>query len=78
LTIDIKKKQPVVKEVNPEALTRMKEEELKNHEKLHKNLYVEHDKLQRRLDIISDPKYPAELKRRHQELDARLKTLNKE
>jgi hypothetical protein len=54
-----------VKEINTEALTRMKEEELKNHEKLHKNLYVEHDKLQRRLDMISDPKYPAELKRRH-------------
>lgn len=27
---------------------------------------------------MSDPKYPAELKRRHQELDQRLKTLNKE
>jgi hypothetical protein len=56
----------------------MKEEELKNHEKLHKNLYIEYDKLQRRLDIISDPKYPAELKRRQYELDARLKTLTKE
>ena len=56
----------------------MKDEELKNNEKIHKNLYVEHDKLQRRLDIISDPKYPAELKRRHSELDSRLKTLTKE
>ena len=63
--IDIKKKQPIVKEIKPEALTRVKEEELKNHEKIHKNLYIEHDKLQRRLDMISDPKYPAELKRRH-------------
>jgi hypothetical protein len=35
----------VVKEFNPEAANRMKEEELKNHEKLHKNLYNEHDKL---------------------------------
>ncbi len=72
------KKKPTAREVNPDAVFRMKEEELKNHEKLHKNLYSEQDKLQRRLDIISDPKYPAELKRRHQELDQRLKTLNKE
>lgn len=43
--LDIKKKQPLVKELNPEAVNRMKEEELKNHEKLHKNLYNEHDKL---------------------------------
>ena len=43
--LDIKKKQPIVKEINPETLNRMKEEELKNHEKLHKNLYNEHDKL---------------------------------
>jgi len=56
----------------------MKEEELKNHEKLHKNLYAEHDKLQRRLELISDPKYPGELKRRHQELDGRLRTLNRD
>ena len=67
-----------MREVNPDAIYRMKEEELKNHEKLHKNLYSEQDKLSRRLDIVSDPKYPAELKRRHQELDQRLKTLNKE
>lgn len=78
LYLDLKKKQPTVKEINPEALTRMKEEELKNHEKLHKNLYAEHDKLQRRLDVISDPKYPSELKRQHTELDARMKTLTKE
>ncbi len=43
--LDIKKKQPIVKEINPETMNRMKEEELKNHEKLHKNLYNEHDKL---------------------------------
>lgn len=67
-TLDLKKK-PLVREVNPDAVYRMKEEELKNHEKLHKNLYSEQDKLQRRLEIVSDPKYPAELKRRHQELD---------
>ena len=76
-TLDLKKK-PLVREVNPDAVFRMKEEELKNHEKIHKNLYSEQDKLQRRLDIVSDPKYPAELKRRHQELEQRLKTLNKE
>lgn len=56
----------------------MKEEELKNHEKIHKNLYQEQEKLQRRLDMISDPKYPAELKRRHQDLDSQLKALSKE
>lgn len=56
----------------------MKEEELKNHDKIHKNLYQEQDKLQRRLDLISDPKYPAELKRRNQDLDSRLKALSKE
>jgi hypothetical protein len=39
------KKKPLIREVNPEALIRMKEEELKNHEKLHKNLYAEQDKL---------------------------------
>jgi len=59
------KKKPVTNLPSTEAQTRMKEEELKNHEKLHKNLYAEHDKLQRRLELISDPKYPAELKRRH-------------
>lgn len=45
---------------------------------MQKNLYIEQEKLQKRLEIVSDPKYPAELKRRQQELDARLKTLQRE
>ena len=68
----------MTKEVNPEALSRMREEELKNHEKIHKNLYSEQERLQKRLDVISDPKYPAELRRKQQELEARAKTLAKE
>ena len=56
----------------------MREEELKNHEKIHKNLYIEQERLQKRLDVISDPKYPAELRRKQQELEARAKTLAKE
>jgi hypothetical protein len=45
LFIYIKKKQQIVKEIKPEVLTRVKDEELKNHDKIHKNLYIEHDKL---------------------------------
>jgi len=40
LIIDLKKK-PVQREVNQEMMIRMREEELKNNEKLHKNLYTE-------------------------------------
>jgi hypothetical protein len=43
-----------------------------------KNLFFEYERLQRRLELISDPTYPNELKRRNQELESRLKTLNRE
>ncbi len=51
---------------------------MRNNDKMHKNLYIEQEKLQKRLDMVSDPKYPAELRRKQMELDARLKTLQKE
>jgi hypothetical protein len=61
-----------------ESLLKQRDEETKNHDKLTKVLSVEQDKLQKRLDKLSDPKYPAELKRKQAELDQRLKTLARE
>jgi hypothetical protein len=61
-----------------EAVVRQKEEEAKNQDKLTKVLSQEQERLQKRLEKLSDPKYPAELKRKQAELDSRLKTLTKE
>ena len=57
---------------------RTRDEELKNHDKMTKNLFFEYEKLQKRLEKVSDPSYQSNLRRRSNELDQRIKTLNKD
>lgn len=59
-------------------VTKTREEELKNQDKMTKNLFFEYERLQKRMERLSDPIYPAELKRKNAELENRLKTLGKE
>ena len=71
------KKKPL-KEQSHDVSTRTRDEELKNQDKLTKNLYFEYERLMKRLDKISDPSYPIKLRRRNQEIEAMIKTLTKE
>ena len=71
------KKKPQ-KEQSIDTAIRTRDEELKNHDKMTKNLYNEYEILQKRLDKVGDPMYLGELKRKNAELESRLKTLNKE
>ena len=43
-----------------------------------KNLFYEYERLQKRMDKISDPMYASELKRKSVELESRIKTLTRE
>ena len=43
-----------------------------------KNLYFEYERLQKRMEKVSDPLYANELKRKSIELESRIKTLTKE
>lgn len=71
------KKKPV-KEINIEQHMKAQSEELNNFDKWTKNLYYEYEHLQKRLDMISDPLYPNELKRKVNDIDNRIKFLMKE
>jgi hypothetical protein len=57
---------------------RARDEELKNSDKMTKNLFYEYERLQKRLEKISDHVYPSELKRKTVELDSLIKTLTRE
>lgn len=57
---------------------RTRDEELKNHDKITRNLYAEYEQLQKRVEKGSDPLYLSELKRRNHELESRLKLLERE
>lgn len=57
---------------------KVRDEELKNQDKMTKNLFFEYERLQRRLEQLSDPLYPSELKRKTVELDARIRALIRE
>lgn len=59
-------------------ISRAREEELKNQDKMTKNLFFEYERLQKRLELVSDAQYGQELKRKNQELENRLKTLSRE
>lgn len=61
-----------------DMVMRTRDEELKNHDKMTKNLYNEYELLQKRIEKVGDPFYLSELKRKNVELESRLKTLNKE
>lgn len=71
------KKKPV-KEQSIDLTMKARDEEIKNHEKMTKNLFYEYEKLQYRLEQVSDPLFLSELKRKNVELDGRLKTLGRE
>ncbi len=75
--LDLKKK-PAVKELNQETIFRARDEELKNQDKMTKNLYIEYEKLQKRMEQVGDPLYVQELRRKNDELDNRIKVLTRE
>lgn len=53
-----------MKEQSIDATLKTRDEELKNHDKLTKNLYHDYESLQKRLDKVSDPLYVSELRRK--------------
>eukprot|EP00347_Sterkiella_histriomuscorum_P020495 403337582 len=63
---------------NYSKLLKQKDEEIKNEEKMMKNFFAEYEQLQRNYQKISDPQYQIGLKRKNQELDIRMKTVEKE
>ena len=46
-----------------------RDEEIKNQDKMTKNLFFEYERLQKRLEKMADPLYPNELKRKVLELE---------
>lgn len=57
------KKKPI-READPEQAMRSRDEQLKNNDKMTKNLFYEFERLQKRYERISDPIYPGELRRK--------------
>ena len=56
----------------------MKQEELRNGDKMTKNLYFEYERLQKRLEVVSQPDYLPQLIRKQAELDKRITILAKD
>ena len=67
-----------MKELNVEVSMRARDEELKNSDKMARNLFFEYEKLQKRLEKLSNPLYSNELKRKNIDLDTRIRALTRE
>ena len=71
------KKKPIIP-INVESMKRAREEEMKNSDKMARNLYHEYEKYQKRFEKVSDPMYANDLRRKVSDLDSIIKTVTKE